>query len=141
MNVRDSEVICGILEKEGYSFTDELRKADIVIFNTCSVRQHAEDKVWSEIGRVSKCQSVKVSKKPLVGIVGCMAQNYKEKVFERAPNVSFVVGPSDIAKLPGIINKLKNKETLGTVLFDEHPRALTGTVFKGKKTLGTIPFD
>ena len=51
MNVRDSEVICGLLEKAGYEITAEPDKADIVLFNTCSVRQHAEDKVWSEMGR------------------------------------------------------------------------------------------
>jgi len=113
MNVRDSEVIRGLLEKEGYSFTDEPAKADVIIFNTCSVRQHAEDKVWSEIGRL-KGQSPPGTA-PLMGVIGCMAQAHKEKIFERAANVSFVVGPSDIAKLPGIINKLRNKETLGTV--------------------------
>ena len=54
MNVRDSEVICGLLKKEGYKFTDEPKDADVILFNTCSVRQHAEDKVWSEIGRYKK---------------------------------------------------------------------------------------
>jgi len=108
--VRDSEVICGLLRKEGYKVTNEPDKADIIIFNTCSVRQHAEDKVWSEVGRYKKGQSPKNSKKnslvPIIGIVGCMAQNYKEKIFQRAPNVNFVVGPSDIYKIPEIIRKL-----------------------------------
>jgi tRNA-2-methylthio-N6-dimethylallyladenosine synthase len=54
MNVRDSEVICGLLKREGYRLTEEPDDADIVLFNTCSVRQHAEDKVWSEVGRVAK---------------------------------------------------------------------------------------
>jgi tRNA-2-methylthio-N6-dimethylallyladenosine synthase len=98
MNVRDSEVVCGLLKKEGYNITDDPDKADIIIFNTCSVRQHAEDKVWSGVGRFKKDK--------IIGIIGCMAQNYKEKVFEKAPSVDFVVGPGDIDKIPGIIKKL-----------------------------------
>ncbi|MFH1888510.1 MAG: MiaB/RimO family radical SAM methylthiotransferase [Candidatus Omnitrophota bacterium] len=119
MNVRDSEIISGLLKKEGYRMSDDPGKADIIIFNTCSVRQHAEDKVWSEVGRIRKCvvQSPKsIDKKlrtlnhepitkPIIGLVGCMAQNYKEKVFERAPSVDFAVGPSDIYKIPEIIKR------------------------------------
>jgi len=104
MNVRDSEVVCGLLQKEGYKLVDDPEMADIIIFNTCSVRQHAEDKVWSEIGRY------KTGQKKLIGLVGCMAQNYKDSIFERAPSVDFVVGPSDINKIPGIINSLSGKE-------------------------------
>jgi tRNA-2-methylthio-N6-dimethylallyladenosine synthase len=112
MNVRDSEVISGLLRKKGWKFAEEPDKADVVIFNTCSVRQHAEDKVWSEIGRVSKCQRVNVSRKPIIGLVGCMAQNYQEKIFDRAPDVDFVVGPSDIDKIPEIVDSLTKKHFL-----------------------------
>ena len=107
MNVRDSEVICGLLEKEGYSFTDEPGKADIIIFNTCSVRQHAEDKVWSEIGRFRKGkQANRLTDKPVIGIIGCMASSYKEKVFDKAPNLDFAVGPQDLHKIPEILEKI-----------------------------------
>ena len=112
MNVRDSEVICGLLKKEGYKLTDESREADIVLFNTCSVRQHAEDKVWSEIGRITKQPKRGQSSAgavPLVGLVGCMAQNYKEKIFQRSPQVDFVVGPLDIEKIPQIVFRLTEK--------------------------------
>ncbi len=111
MNTRDSEVICGLLQKEGYNITDELEKASIVIFNTCSVRQHAEDKVWSEIGRIAKTGSDPKKRGltpflPIIGVVGCMAQEHKEKIFARAPGVDFVVGPADIDKIPGILKKI-----------------------------------
>ena len=99
MNVRDSEVVAGLLKDAGYKITDDRTVADIVVFNTCSVRQHAEDKVWSEIGRFKK-------NKPIIGVIGCMAQNYKDSIFQRAQDVDFVVGPSDIAKIPEIIKKL-----------------------------------
>jgi len=142
MNVRDSEVISGLLAKEGYNIVAEPGKADIILFNTCSVRQHAEDKVWSEIGRFAKIkgQSPKSNKQsnllgtvfkgketlgtvpfgkhsraltgtvPIIGVVGCMAQNYKEGIFDRMPNVNFVVGPSDIHKIPEIINSLTGEK-------------------------------
>jgi tRNA-2-methylthio-N6-dimethylallyladenosine synthase len=105
MNVRDSEVICGLLSKEGCKIIDDPDKADIILFNTCSVRQHAEDKVWSEIGRYKNGK--------VVGVVGCMANNYREAIFERAPQVNFVVGTADIAKIPAILKEIeKHKNTL-----------------------------
>jgi tRNA-2-methylthio-N6-dimethylallyladenosine synthase len=124
MNVRDSEVICGLLKNAGFEIVQEEGKADVVIFNTCSVRQHAEDKVWSEVGRIAKLrkahgpQSIAhnprsmshglstMGRKLIIGLVGCMAQNYKEAAFDRSEFVDFVVGPSDIDKIPGIIQKL-----------------------------------
>ncbi|MCX5704071.1 MAG: hypothetical protein NT066_06250 [Candidatus Omnitrophica bacterium] len=105
MNVRDSEVICGLLEKEGYKITDDSKEADIVLFNTCSVRQHAEDKVWSEIGRITKRGTRgegRGTHRPIIGVIGCMAQNYGQGVFRKAPEVDFVVGPSDIAKMASL---------------------------------------
>jgi tRNA-2-methylthio-N6-dimethylallyladenosine synthase len=117
MNVRDSEVICGLLRADSYELTTEPEEADVVIFNTCSVRQHAEDKVWSEIGRIAKSRKRRkrgLSPKgtvPVIGLVGCMAQNYKDQVFERAPEVDFVVGPSDIAKIPSIIARVAKSQS------------------------------
>jgi tRNA-2-methylthio-N6-dimethylallyladenosine synthase len=120
MNVRDSEVICGLLKKDGFILVDLPEKADIIIFNTCSVRQHAEDRVFSLIGEYRKRrnrgeslprrQAGPVGAVPLIGIIGCMAKNHQEKIFDKSPEVDFVVGPSDIDKIPGIVKSLmKNK--------------------------------
>lgn len=126
MNVRDSEVIAGLLRAKSYELTADPADADVVIFNTCSVRQHAEDKVWSEIGRIAKSpaaygmrrtaqkseRAVRGTRyavrnqRPLIGLVGCMAQTHQDRVFERSTEVDFIVGPSDIAKIPGIIASL-----------------------------------
>jgi len=90
---------------------------------TCSVRQHAEDKVWSEMGRIGRLapydsaangRRIKTGgalrpTKKIVGLIGCMAQNYKEDIFRRAPQVDFVVGPADIDKIPEIIKKISRK--------------------------------
>jgi tRNA-2-methylthio-N6-dimethylallyladenosine synthase len=117
MNVRDSEVICGLLKKEDYQFIDNPKDADIVLFNTCSVRQHAEDKVWSEVGRVTKLkgQAPSGTVPIIIGIVGCMAQAHKENIFERAPQVDFIVGPSDIHQIPEIIHKLTRHKSQNKV--------------------------
>lgn len=118
MNVRDSEVIAGLLQKEGFRLAKSWEAADIIIFNTCSVRQHAEDKVWSEIGRIALKtgtvlrggrRQLRKENRPLIGLIGCMAQNYKETAFERSPAIDFVVGPSDIDKIPGIISGFLKK--------------------------------
>ena len=121
MNVRDSEVICGLLKRAGYEICADEKTADVIIFNTCSVRQHAEDRGWSQIGSFKKGQSpsgtvpmktgtVLVENRTLIGIVGCMAKNYAEKIFERSPNVDFVVGPQDIDKIPGILSRLSQNK-------------------------------
>jgi len=104
MNVRDSEVICGLLKRAGYKICIDEKEADLIIFNTCSVRQHAEDRVWSLIG------SYKGSK--VIGLAGCMAQNYKEEAFNRDANIKFVVGPQDIHKLPDILSKFDDNNLL-----------------------------
>lgn len=114
MNVRDAEVIGGLIKASGYSLVDSGDDADAVIFITCSVREHAEQKVWSEVGRASK-QGRKTEdggrrKNPIIGLVGCMAQNYKEEVFRKAPAVDFVVGPADIAKIPMILEKVTKSQ-------------------------------
>lgn len=106
MNARDSEVVAGLLQKSGYKICAHPEDADTLIFNTCSVREHAEDRVWSEIGRVSKFRTASSKRKPIIGLIGCMAQNYKQAAFERSPNIDFVVGPADIAKIPEILKKL-----------------------------------
>lgn len=106
MNVRDSEVIIGLLKRAGFKICACDQDADIIIFNTCAVRKHAEDRIWSLIG------SYKGSK--VIGLVGCMAQNYKEQAFQREASIKFVVGPQDIAKLPEVINKALNCRSIGT---------------------------
>ena len=114
MNSRDSEIICGLLMKEGYEIVDDPQKAEIILLNTCSVRQHAEDKVWSEIGRYKGVALV-------IGVLGCMSKEHKERIFQRAPNVDFVIGPSDIHKIPKILSSvIKSKsETKGSKLFEK----------------------
>ncbi|MFO0811043.1 MAG: tRNA (N6-isopentenyl adenosine(37)-C2)-methylthiotransferase MiaB [Gemmataceae bacterium] len=101
MNVLDSELVVGALKRAGYQLTPEPADADLVLFNTCSVRQHAEDKIYSALGRVR----VQKRKRPdtVVGVLGCMAQKDQELIYRRAPHVDIVCGPGQLAQLPQLI--------------------------------------
>ena len=103
MNESDTERINGQLEELGYRPAEEMEDADIVIMNTCSVRQNAEEKVYGKIGEIKKLKD----KNPdmLLGITGCMAQENKGKLIERMPIIDFVIGPYHIHDLKDIVSK------------------------------------
>jgi len=105
MNIRDSELVAGLLIKKGYELAAIEKEADIVLVNTCSVRQHAEDRVWSEIGKLKKRK--KLTGKPIIGLIGCMAQAWQQAVFDKAPMVDLVVGPNNISAIPGLLDDLE----------------------------------
>ena len=100
MNVHDSEKMLGILEKEGYSVTDNSREADLIIFNTCSIRQKAEQKFYSELGRIRSYKKRKSGVK--IAVAGCIAQQEGKNIFKKAPHVDFIFGPQNIHILKDI---------------------------------------
>jgi tRNA-2-methylthio-N6-dimethylallyladenosine synthase len=103
MNVHDSEKMAGVLCSEGYLRTGEQKDADIVIFNTCSIRQKAEQKFLSELGRM---KSMKKNRPDLkIAVAGCVAQQMGAKLLERAPYVDYVLGPQNIHALVGMVGK------------------------------------
>lgn len=97
MNHHDSEGIGGILEREGFAPTESPAKADIIIFNTCAVRQKAEEKVY---GRMGLIKELKEEKDLLFGLIGCIPQVYGEKLRERFPVIDFLLGPAELNTLP-----------------------------------------
>jgi tRNA-2-methylthio-N6-dimethylallyladenosine synthase len=101
MNVLDSELVVGALRRQGYQLTDEPTEADVIFFNTCSVRQHAEDKVYSALGRLRGHMQAHPEK--VLGVLGCMAQKDQELVLRRAPYVDIVCGTGQLAQLPALI--------------------------------------
>lgn len=103
MNEADSEVILGVLTKNGYELTDTISSADVILFNTCAVREHAETRIY---GRISQLSPLK-NKNPdlVVGVCGCMATHLKEKILDEAPLVDLVVGPDSYRRLPELIEK------------------------------------
>ena len=97
MNVHDSEKILGVLEMEGFMPTDNPRSADLIIFNTCSIRQKAEQKFYSELGRIKSYK--KFNPRLKIAVAGCIAQQEGKNIFKRARHVDFVFGPQNITAL------------------------------------------
>ena len=77
MNVLDSELVVGSLRRHGYELTETVEDADVIFFNTCSVRQHAEDKIYSALGRLRHNQNL-LRSDVVIGVLGCMAQKDQE---------------------------------------------------------------
>jgi len=100
MNVHDSEKMLGILEKQGYVPTYEPAEADLIIFNTCSIRQKAEQKFFSELGRLKALKKIRPDLK--IAVAGCAARQEGGNIFRRAPHVDFVFGPQNLHILGGL---------------------------------------
>jgi tRNA-2-methylthio-N6-dimethylallyladenosine synthase len=107
MNVHDSEKVMGTLVHEGYRQVESVEQADLILYNTCSIRDKAEQKVFNRLNDYKKYQ--KQGKK--FGVLGCVAQQEGEKIFERAPWVSLVCGSASYRNLPQMLTQLENSPT------------------------------
>ena len=106
MNKLDAELSLGLLQEEGYKIVDKVDDADVILFNTCSVRQHAEDKVYSHLGALKTLK--KRHPEVIVGVLGCMAQKDGEAIFKRMPHVDLVCGTRMFSRLPEMLLKIRN---------------------------------
>lgn len=116
MNVRDSEQIAALLESAGYEATGQAQKADLIILNTCSIREKAAQKVYSQLGRFKdyKLQNPDL----IIGIGGCLAQQWGEKFFKKAPCLDVVFGTHNIQNLPELIkNAQKSSRRIADTAF------------------------
>src|SRR6476659_9954482 len=107
MNVLDSELVVAALRKGGYELVDSPGKADTILFNTCSVRQHAEDKIYSALGRLKNAKREHPDK--VIGVLGCMAQKDQGLIFKRAPYVDIVVGPGQLHQVPALVQEIRQQ--------------------------------
>ncbi len=107
MNVADTERAINRLRASGYDISDRPESADVLLFNTCSVRARAEQKVYNRIGEELK-QAGKSEK--IIGVMGCVAQLEGESIFDRAPKVNFVVGTRAVDRLPEMIGRVLDGE-------------------------------
>lgn len=124
MNVGDSEILVSIMQDEGYRYTEDIAQADVILVNTCSIRDNAEQRIW---GRLREFHRYKRARKGLVvGIVGCMAERLREELFERKTVVDVVAGPDSYRELPrlvaaaaagghGVNVQLSQEETYGDI--------------------------
>ena len=108
MNMLDSELVVAALRREGYLLADNPKDADTVLFNTCSVREHAEHKIYSALGRLKYSKRNRPQK--VIGVIGCMAQKDQELIFQKAPHVDLVVGTGQLAEIPRLIREARSSE-------------------------------
>ncbi len=107
MNELDSELVVASLRKDGYELTASAQDADTILFNTCSVRQHAEDKIYSALGRLKNAKREHPHK--VIGVLGCMAQKDQSLIFKRAPYVDLVVGPGQLHQVPALVREIREQ--------------------------------
>ena len=101
MNAGDSEIVVSIMQEHGYRYTEDIDQADIILINTCSIRDNAEQRIW---GRLSAMRQIKKRKPSLiVGIIGCMAERLKEQLIEKGTGVDIVAGPDSYRSLPELV--------------------------------------
>jgi tRNA-2-methylthio-N6-dimethylallyladenosine synthase len=108
MNVADTERAATRLSEAGYDLAESEDSADVVIFNTCSVRARAEQKVFTRIGEVRTSRAVR---KPLIGVMGCVAQLEGASIFDHAPSVDIVIGTRATDRLPALIERAREGES------------------------------
>src|SRR5258707_9022819 len=112
MNVHDSERMAGLLEQAGYEATEDAVEADVVVINTCSVRERAEDKLYTRLGELRQL-AAEQGHNPIVAVAGCVAQQEGEAILKRAPGVAdVIVGTQAIRRLPMLIEQAATQRRL-----------------------------
>ena len=121
MNDRDSEALAGIFLEKGWSLTAEPEDADVILVNTCSVREHAENRAISFLGSLKKITNYKLQItnfrfqisdcKIVVGVIGCMARNRGEELFKRMPHIDLICGPACFDKIPEYVERIQKTKS------------------------------
>lgn len=103
MNVGDTEIVVSVMQAEGYVYTERIEEADVILINTCSIRDNAEQRIWGRLAEMKRFRKAKPSL--LVGVIGCMAERLKEKLLEGAHGVDIVAGPDAYRDLPRLVRE------------------------------------
>jgi len=115
MNVADSEVVAAILQKQDYLVTEEIDEADLILVNTCSIRDNAEQRIRARLGEFGRIK--KENKGVSVGLIGCMAERLKEQLLEEESVIDLVVGPDAYRELPSLLAQVEEgKKGIDTLL-------------------------
>jgi tRNA-2-methylthio-N6-dimethylallyladenosine synthase len=114
MNVADSEVVVSILSGHGYEYTDDIKEAGLILINTCSIRENAEQRIWGRLKAIGHLKR----KNPgiVIGMIGCMAERLKESVIEKEHLVDMIVGPDAYRDLPFLISEAESGHKAVNVL-------------------------
>jgi tRNA-2-methylthio-N6-dimethylallyladenosine synthase len=114
MNVADSEVVVSILADHGYEHTSDIKEAGLILINTCSIRENAEQRIWGRLKAISHLK--KKDNRILIGLIGCMAERLKERVLEQEHIVDMVIGPDAYRDLPSLIAEAESGHKAVNVL-------------------------
>jgi tRNA-2-methylthio-N6-dimethylallyladenosine synthase len=141
MNVADSELMLGVLQGAGYGRTDDPAAADLILLNTCAVREKAEERVFGRAGTLSALKAARPD--VILGITGCMAEHLKEKIQQRAPYVDLVIGPDGYRRLPEHLSRVRGGERVRDTVLDRYEtydgldpaRALAGDASTSAKSV------
>ncbi|MER9421999.1 tRNA (N6-isopentenyl adenosine(37)-C2)-methylthiotransferase MiaB [Mesorhizobium sp. M0317] len=114
MNVYDSQRMTDTLAADGYTATDVIADADLVLLNTCHIREKAAEKVYSELGRIRdmKAERAAVGREMLIGVAGCVAQAEGAEIIRRSPAVDLVIGPQTYHRLPDVLARVRGGEKI-----------------------------
>lgn len=130
MNISDGELMEGILEGEGYRIVPDPEEADVVLVNTCAIREHAEQRVLGRVGQLGAFKRVRPDM--ILGVTGCMAQRMGTELLEKAPHVDLVMGPDGYRTLPEQLRRLEHGEPLERGEGAEAAAAPADEVFPGQ---------
>ena len=140
MNVYDAERMADALAPEGYVAADSAEDADLIVLNTCHIREKAAEKVYSELGRIRK-MGEETGRKPMVAVAGCVAQAEGAEIMRRAPVVDLVVGPQSYQRLPELVAKARaGQKPVDTEFAVEEKFSSLATPAKPLATRGVTAF-
>lgn len=137
MNVLDSELAASGLTQVGLVPADRRRDADVILFNTCSIRQHAEDKIYSALGRLKHWKTHRPG--GVLGVLGCLAQKDQATIFRRAPHVDLVLGPGRLDRLPETVCRLLDEKRRGVATKPVLLVSLTRSEYRHDEVLDSFP--
>ncbi len=108
MNVADSEVVAAILKADGFEYTKDINEADVILLNTCSIREHAENKIVQRLNELKKLRAA--NENLLIGVIGCMAERLQDRLFEKKGLVDIVAGPDSYRSMPQLVKQAYDKQ-------------------------------
>ena len=117
MNFHDSERMAGLLEQAGYEPTEESLEADVVVLNTCSVRERAEDKLYSRLGEL-RAEALDHGRRPVLAVTGCVAQQEGQRLRKRSRDIDVIVGTQSLKMLPLLVDQAVSMKKGSGALFD-----------------------
>ncbi|MBM4123762.1 MAG: tRNA (N6-isopentenyl adenosine(37)-C2)-methylthiotransferase MiaB [Nitrospira sp.] len=110
MNEYDSELVRALLKADGFAFTEDRERADVILMNTCAIRENAHNRVY---GHLATLKTIKRQRSLVVGVLGCMAQNLKEELLDHESVVDLLAGPDAYRRLPGLVREALHKHEQG----------------------------